>query len=284
MGDRTSTVEPGRNTRLRSGATPTPALSPTLATTPTAPTFSATPTAPTSAAATPTAPTSAAATPTAPTSAPTAGCDAARPLRADAQRNRDALLLAAVAAFAEHGVDSSLEDIAQSACVGIGTLYRNFPTREALIEAVYRNEVERLCDGIADLQVELSPDEALATWMQRFVAHVARKRGMAVALKRAAGDGPSELFAYAHERIRVAMTTLIDAGVAAGTVRSDVDPMDLMRAVSGICLTLDQPGWVDQARRLVTLLMDGMRYGAPGHPADAAPSWTAPPSSRRHHL
>lgn len=245
MGNTTVTVEPGR-------ATPTPE--------------------------TPTASTSAAAT-----SAPTPGCDASRPLRADAQRNRDALLLAAVAAFAEHGVESSLEDIAQSAGVGIGTLYRNFPTREALIEAVYRNEVERLCDGIAGLQMELSPDEALATWMQRFVAHVARKRGMAVALKRAAGDGPSELFAYAHERIRVAMTTLIDAGVAAGTVRSDVDPMDLMRAVSGICLTLDQPGWVDQARRLVTLLMDGMRYGAPGYPADTAP-WTPPSSSRRHHL
>ena len=192
----------------------------------------------------------------------------ARPLRADAQRNRNALLLAAIAAFSEHGVEASLEDIAQQAGVGIGTLYRNFPTREALIEAVYRNEVERLCDGIAELQAQLSPDDALATWMQRFVAHVARKRGMAVALKRAAGDGPSELFAYAHERIRVAMTTLIDAGIAAGTVRSDVDPMDLMRAVSGICLAIDQPGWVDQASRLVTLLMDGMRYGAPGRPVD----------------
>ena len=202
------------------------------------------------------------------------GPAAARPLRADAQRNRQALLLAAAAAFGENGVDTSLEDIAQRAHVGIGTLYRNFPTRETLIEAVYRNEVERLCDSIVDLQAEMPPDQALAEWMQRFVAHVARKRGMAAALKQAAAasnqkpiDGKSELFVYAHERMRVAMSTLLDAGVAAGTVRADVDPMDLIRAMSGICLAIDQPGWLDQARRLVTLLMDGMRYGAGSSPS-----------------
>ena len=195
--------------------------------------------------------------------------DASRPqraLRADAKRNREALLATAVVAFSEHGVETSLEDIAQRAGVGIGTLYRNFPTREALIEAVYRNEVEKLCDAVADLQDELPADEALAEWMQRFVAHVARKRGMAVALKQAAAqkaDGStSELFAYAHERMRIAMATLLDAGIAAGTVRADVDPMDLIRAMSGICLAIDQPGWLDQARRLVTLLVDGLRFGA----------------------
>ena len=199
-----------------------------------------------------------------------------RPLRADAQRNRQALLLAAAAAFGENGVETSLEDIAQRAHVGIGTLYRNFPTRETLIEAVYRNEVERLCDGIVELQEELTPDEALAEWMQRFVAHVARKRGMAAALKAAAAanersvDGKSELFVYAHGRMQAAMKTLLDAGVAAGTVRADVDPVDLIRAMSGICLAIDQPGWLDQARRLVTLLMDGLRYGAPGHPVESA--------------
>jgi AcrR family transcriptional regulator len=192
----------------------------------------------------------------------------ARPMRADAQRNRQALLLAAAAAFGENGVESSLEDIAQRAHVGIGTLYRNFPTRETLIEAVYRNEVELLCDGVVDLQAGLPADEALAEWMQRFVAHVARKRGMAAALKSAAAaseksvDGKPEIFVYAHERMRVAMSALLDAGVAAGTVRGDVDPMDLIRAMSGICLAIDQPGWLDQARRLVTLLVDGMRYGA----------------------
>ena len=200
---------------------------------------------------------------------------AGRPLRADAQRNRQALLIAAAAAFGENGVETSLEDIAQRAHVGIGTLYRNFPTRETLIEAVYRNEVELLCDGVVELQAQLPADQALAEWMQRFVAHVARKRGMAAALKAAAAandqsadgkpstvGGKPELFVYAHERMRVAMTTLLDAGVAAGTVRADVDPMDLIRAMSGICLAIDQPGWLDQARRLVTLLMDGMRYGA----------------------
>ena len=137
-----------------------------------------------------------------------------------------------------------------------------------MIEAVYRNEVELLCDGIVELQAELPPDQALAEWMQRFVAHVARKRGMAAALKSAAAagkqsaDGKSELFVYAHGRIQAAMSTLLDAGVAAGTVRADVDPLDLIRAMSGICLAIDQPGWLDQARRLVTLLMDGLRYGA----------------------
>ena len=176
----------------------------------------------------------------------TASDKAPRALRADAQRNREALLLAAAAAFGENGVDTSLEDIAQRAHVGIGTLYRNFPTRETLIEAVYRNEVERLCDSIAELQAELPADQALAEWMQRFVAHVARKRGMAAALKQAAAannkpavDGKSELFVYAHERMRVAMSTLLDAGVAAGTVRADVDPMDLIRAMSGICLAIE---------------------------------------------
>ena len=133
-----------------------------------------------------------------------------RPLRADAQRNRDKLLTVAVAAFAEHGIEASLEDIARRAGVGIGTLYRHFPTRDCLMEAVYRHQVELLCDAATDLLATKDPDEALTLWMERFVSHVATKRGMAMALKAVVGKD-SELFAYCHGRIRESVTTLLTA-------------------------------------------------------------------------
>jgi AcrR family transcriptional regulator len=183
------------------------------------------------------------------------------PRRADARRNYDAVLAAATEAFAAHGVDASLEEVARQAGVGIGTLYRHFPTRDALVEAVYRREVERLCDGVDELLAERPPAEALATWMQRFVAYVATKRGMATALKAAAG-ADSELFAYAHRRIRTAIETLLSAAAESGEIREDIDSTDLLRAMSGICLANDQPGWEEQSARLVSLLMDGLRYGA----------------------
>ncbi len=187
-----------------------------------------------------------------------------RPKRSDARRNRDRLIAAATEAFTTRGVDTALEDVAQRADVGIGTLYRHFPTRSELIEAVYRSELERLCDAADSLLAERPPDQALAEWMQRFVAHVATKRGMADALKAAAacGESPSELFAYARQRVHVAAGRLLDAAAAEGTVRGDVDPADLMRAISGICLGTDLTGSQDQARRLVALLMDGLRYTA----------------------
>lgn len=191
----------------------------------------------------------------------------ARPMRADARRNRDALLRAAGDAFAERGVDTSLEDIAERAGVGIATLYRNFPTRETLIQAVYQAEVERLCDGVDDLLAASSPVEALETWTQRFVAHVGRKRGMATALKQAVADAASpeaalvnaELIAASKERMRVAITRLVEAGVADGTLRSDVEPMDLLRSISGVCLADSSS---EQSARMVSLLTDGMRFGA----------------------
>jgi AcrR family transcriptional regulator len=188
-----------------------------------------------------------------------------RPLRADAQRNKDKLLTAAVAAFAEHGVDASLEDIARQAGVGIGTLYRHFPTRDCLMESVYRHQVELLCDAADELVATETPDQALATWMERFVQHVATKRGMAMALKSVIGKD-SELFAYCHGRIRASVKLLLDNAVKSGDIRSDVEAADLLKALSGICLVSDQPGWQDQARRLVGLLHDGLRYRAPGSP------------------
>lgn len=201
---------------------------------------------------------------------PAADCEGRR-VRADARRNRDGLLAAAATAFAANGVDAPLESIARDAGLGIGTLYRHFPTRDTLIEAVYRREVELLCDSVGPLLAELPPDEALAAWMQRFVAYVATKRGLADALKAMVGKD-SELVRSTHVRITQAVTTVLTAASDAGTIRSDVDPRDLMRAMGGICLAADQRDLSALAARLVALLMDGLRYGAPN---------PAPPASRR---
>ena len=184
----------------------------------------------------------------------------ARPLRADAKRNRDALLSTAAELFAEHGVDVSLEEVARTAGVGIGTLYRHFPNRSALIADVYRREVEQLCSGVEELLADLQPIEALQEWMRRFIGYAATKRGMAVALKEMVG-ADSDLFTTSRERINGAISRLVRAAVDSGQVRRDANPDDLLRAMSGFCLVSDQPGWQDQALRLVSLLLDGLRYG-----------------------
>ena len=187
--------------------------------------------------------------------------------RADAQRNRDAVLAAAFAAFAEHGTEASLEDVARRAGVGIGTLYRHFPSRDALVEAAYRRGVEMLCDDAVRLLSAETPGRALELWMSTFVGYVATKRGLASTLKQAY-DKNADLFAYVHARLRESMDTLVNAAADSGDIRSDVSPADLLRALGGVCMVSDQADWQDQARRLVALLMDGLRYGAPntGHP------------------
>lgn len=187
---------------------------------------------------------------------------AARALRADAQRNREALLESAAQAFGERGTDASLEDVARRAGVGIGTLYRHFPTRDALVEAAYRRGVERICDAADRLLTEQPGDIALELWMRDFVGYIATKRGLAATLKIAA-DAHTDLFVYVHERIRAALSSLLDAAAQTGRIRTDVDSADLIRALGGICMVSDQADWQDQARRLVALLMDGLRYGAP---------------------
>ena len=182
-----------------------------------------------------------------------------RPLRADAQRNRDRLLEIAVRAFSDEGPDVSLEQIAKSAGVGIGTLYRHFPTREALVEAAYRNELARLCDSVDDLLTGSPADLALRHWMDRFVEYMTTKRGMAEALRAviASGGNPYE---QSRTRLLGALTTLLDAGGAAGTVRTDIEPADLLAGLSGISLAAGEPAQRDQARRLLDLLMDGLRH------------------------
>lgn len=187
--------------------------------------------------------------------------DQDRPLRADARRNRDALLAAAVHAFAAEGPDVTLESVAAAAGVGIGTLYRHFPTREALVEAAYRNELARLCDSAAELLRALPPDRAVRAWMDRFVDYAVTKRGMADALRAliAAGGNP---FAQTRDRLLGALRSLLDAAVAAGTVRADVVPADLLATLGGVSMAAGDAAGRDQASRVLDLVMDGLRYGA----------------------
>ncbi|WP_327045928.1 TetR/AcrR family transcriptional regulator [Microbispora sp. NBC_01189] len=186
-----------------------------------------------------------------------------KPLRADARRNRERLLDVAVRAFSQEGPDVTLDAIAKEAGVGIGTLYRHFPTREALIEAAYRNELAKLCDAAAGLLEEMPPDVALRTWMDRFADYLATKRGMADALRAviAAGANP-----YAHSRDRLvgAIGTLIEAGAAAGVFRRDVAAEDVLTGMNGVCLAAGEPARREQAGRVIDLLVDGLRHGASG--------------------
>ncbi|WP_440100440.1 TetR/AcrR family transcriptional regulator [Streptosporangium sp. H16] len=184
-----------------------------------------------------------------------------RPLRADARRNRERLLEVAVRAFSHDGPDVTLDAIAKAAGVGIGTLYRHFPTREALIEEAYRSELNRLCDVVPDLLGAMPPDEATRTWMDRFVDYMTTKRGMADALRAVIASGGNP-YAQSRDRLVEAMTTLLQAGAAAGTVRSDVDPVDVLASMGGVSLAAGEPAQRDQARRLLDLLMDGLRYRA----------------------
>ncbi|MEU7695000.1 MULTISPECIES: TetR/AcrR family transcriptional regulator [Microbispora] len=191
---------------------------------------------------------------------------AAKPLRADARRNRERLLDVAARAFSHDGPDVTLDAIAKEAGVGIGTLYRHFPTREALIEAAYRNELAKLCDAAAELVAEMPPDEAMRTWMDRFIDYLATKRGMADALRAVIASG-SNPYAQSRDRLLGAIGTLLDAGAATGVLRRDVPPEDVLTGVNGICLAAGEAAQREQAGRLLDLLMDGLRRGAPGAPA-----------------
>ncbi|WGF88565.1 TetR/AcrR family transcriptional regulator [Marinivivus vitaminiproducens] len=184
-----------------------------------------------------------------------------RALRSDAQRNRDRLVESAAALFSAEGVDTSLEAIARRAGVGIGTLYRHFPTREALIEVVYRREVEALRDAADELTRMQEPDEALAQWMQRFVDYIAAKRGMGESLK-ILFESKSPLFAETSGIIPTTLKTLVSRAVEAGKIRADADSVDVLHALSSIYAAAAGPDWRERSRRLVRLLMDGLRYGA----------------------
>ncbi|MCD9875798.1 TetR/AcrR family transcriptional regulator [Streptomyces guryensis] len=185
-----------------------------------------------------------------------------RGLRADARRNRQRLLDVAVRAFSERGTDASLEAIAKEAGVGIGTLYRHFPTREALLEAAYRNEVARVCDSAEELLAQYPPDQAMRVWMDRFIDYLATKQGMADALKAVIASGDSDPFAESLDRISTAISTLLKAGAEAGVLRSDVDPLDVGFSLGGILLITTDKGLRDRAGRMLDLLLDGLRHRA----------------------
>jgi AcrR family transcriptional regulator len=180
----------------------------------------------------------------------------ARPLRADAQRNRDRLLEVAVLMLSRVP-DVTLDAIAKEAGVGIGTLYRHFPTREALIDAAYRNELARLCDSAFDLLRDMPADQALRAWMDRFIDYITTKRGMGDALRALIASG-GDPFSESKARLTAAVTTLLQAGAAAGTLRRDIRPEDVLVGLTGMTLAAD-PERRDQTGRLLDLLMDGLR-------------------------
>jgi AcrR family transcriptional regulator len=178
--------------------------------------------------------------------------------RADSARNRQLLVDAAKEGFSEVGLNVSLEEIARRAGVGIGTLYRHFPSREALVEAVYRREVEQLAEAVPQL-LETSPaGEALHKWMHLFVDYIATKRVIAPSLATATGR-TSALYATSAELITRAVSTLVKRAVACGDVRKDIDPSDLLRALVGVSYGNPDAGWEASARRLIDILMDGLR-------------------------
>jgi AcrR family transcriptional regulator len=185
-------------------------------------------------------------------------------MRADAQRNRALLLDAARSTFAERGTDASLEEIAKRAGVGIGTLYRHFPSRGDLIAWVYSSEVEKLCADADVLLATLPPDAALQEWMERFIDYAEVKRGLIAALNPLLEEDSDGVFQRARQMFHENMAKLVTAAVEAGTIRPDADPEDLLRGVGGICGLNEADGWQDRARRLLGILMDGLRVGAPG--------------------
>jgi AcrR family transcriptional regulator len=183
--------------------------------------------------------------------------ETARKPRADAVRNRERVLEAAKAVFSAGGPDASLEAVARQAGVGIGTLYRHFPTREALFEAVYRREVEQLAELAEQLKSEAAPVEGLRRWLRSNIELVATKKGMLAALALAV-HGSSELYAYTFDRLTKAVGGLLERAVATGEIRSDISPEDLLRALVGMCYMHDQPGWQATVRRLVDVFVDGL--------------------------
>jgi AcrR family transcriptional regulator len=182
---------------------------------------------------------------------------AVRKPRIDGVRNRERVLESAKAVFSAGGTDVSLDAVARHAGVGIGTLYRHFPTRETLFEAVYRREVLQLADLAEQLQDDTPPVEALRRWLRANVEFVATKKGMAAALAIAAHASP-DLASFTFNSLTHAIGTLLDRAIAAGAIRGDVGAEDLLRAMVGLCYTNDKPGWQSNVVRLMDVFIDGL--------------------------
>jgi AcrR family transcriptional regulator len=183
---------------------------------------------------------------------------ATRKPRADAQRNRDRILETAKQAFTRSGAHISLDDVAKHAGVGAGTLYRHFPTRDALLEAVYRTEVEKLAAAERRLAATMPPLDALRAWMLLFVDYIETKQIIAPALNTLVG-GPSKIFEASGDLIKGAIHALVKRAVKSGDIRPDLDPLDLLRALVGVANVASVPDWPQSARRLVDILLLGSR-------------------------
>ena len=184
---------------------------------------------------------------------------AQRRVRADAQRNLDVLLRSAKEVFASSGVDAPVREIAQKAGVGVGTVYRHFPQRADLVAAVFRHELDACADAAAVLAAKYEPGEAVARWLQRYADLVATKRGLAAALH-SGNPAFDALPGYFDSRLRPALRRLLEKAVEAGEIRADIDPDELLGAVTSLCMSAhnDRP---EYSRRMVALLVDGLRYG-----------------------
>ena len=178
--------------------------------------------------------------------------------RADAQRNRERILEVAKRAFTRSGADTSLDDIAKQAGVGPGTLYRHFPTREELLKAVYRNELEQLAAAEQKLAETMPPVEALRAWLLLFVDAVAAKQIIAPVLNTLVGDH-KKVFEASYAQIHEALRRLVKRAVESGDIRKDLDPIDLLRALVGVANVASSPDWQQSARRLVDILVSGSR-------------------------
>jgi AcrR family transcriptional regulator len=181
---------------------------------------------------------------------------AGRKLRSDAQRNRKLILEAAKQAFTRDGADASLDEIANRAGVGAGTLYRHFPTRDALLRAVYETEVDKLAAAQQEFAKTMNPVEALRAWMRLFVDYVATKQIIAPALNTLVG-GTSKLYEGSRAPIRGAIDALVQRAIANGDIRADLEPFDLLRALVGVSSVASGPDWPESARRLVDILISG---------------------------
>src|ERR1700734_584143 len=183
---------------------------------------------------------------------------APRKPRTDALRNRELILDVAKEAFTRCGANASLDDIAKEAGVGAGTLYRHFPTRDALIEAVYRHETEQLVAAATRLAGTHAPTAALREWLQLFVDYMATKHGMYEALNSIVG-GTSELYSASTEQMTRAIAKLVDRAAASGDIRSDFDPLDLLRALAGVANMSSGPDGTQAAKRMIDILIAGIR-------------------------
>ena len=186
------------------------------------------------------------------------GSKAARKPRADAQRNRERILQVAKEAFTRSGAEASLDDIAKETGVGPGTLYRHFPTRDALLEAVYRTEVEKLAAAEREFAASMPALEALRAWMLLFVDYIATKKIIAPALNTLAG-GPSKVIEASYGQTHEAIRALVKRAIKSGDVRKDLDPIDLLRALVGVSYMAASPDWQQSAKRLVDILITGSR-------------------------